>query len=113
MADATQGDTAQAVIHQLPVAEAETQQDPIDLVLSRGLFGGGNSEWLLWSPAPQGDCPQCASVTPLKGDSPTTPSKVEGTRESTCQRMSTEVVVCGVTERMVGASSGAVGRRGQ
>lgn len=46
VANATQGEAAQAVVHQLAVAETETQQDPIDLVLSRGLHGE-ESEGLL------------------------------------------------------------------
>lgn len=47
VADAAQGEAAQAVVEQLAVAEAETQQDPIDLVLSWGLqkrVGRGFSE---------------------------------------------------------------------
>lgn len=39
VADAAQGEAAQAVVHQLAVAEAETQQDPVDLVLGWGLRG--------------------------------------------------------------------------
>lgn len=44
VADAAQGEAPQAVIHQLPVAQPEPQQDPIDLILSWRLQGEGGKE---------------------------------------------------------------------
>lgn len=101
VADAAQGEAPQAVIHQLPVAQPEPQQDPIDLILSWWLQGEGGKES---DAAPiQGSlAPSGATRCHLPG---------QGRGDGTCQRMSTDVVVWGVMERMVGASSGAVGEK--